>query len=74
MLKVEWDFSGNFFCGFAFYVILKQLTLNGFPYHTSKLRVVILQQIYWATKELLPRSNELLIYASPAKGGHDCPV
>jgi hypothetical protein len=41
MLKVEWGFAGNFFCGFAFYVILKQLTLNGFPYHTSKLREVI---------------------------------
>jgi len=52
MLKVEWGFAGNFFCGFAFYVILKQLSLNGFPYHTSKLWVVILQQIYWATKEL----------------------
>ena len=73
MLTVEWGFVGNFFYGFAFYAILKQLSLNGFPYHTNKLRVIILQQIYWATKEL-PWSNELLIYASPAKGRYDCPV
>jgi hypothetical protein len=73
MLTVEWGFVGNFFYGFAFYAILKQLSLNGFPYHTNKLRVIILQQIYWATKEL-PWSNELLIYASPAKGWYYCPV
>ena len=72
MLKIEWVFAGNIFCGFAFYVILKWLSLNGFPYHTNKLRVVILRQIYWATKELT-WSNKLLIYASSAKGGYGCP-
>ena len=72
MLKIEWVFAGNTFCGFAFNVILKKLSFNGFPYHTNKMREVILRQIYWATKELT-WSNKLLIYASSAKGGYGCP-